>query len=311
MKSYMRPVIVVLYLSLLASTASAQVADEERGPGETESTALEREVTDSAPAYYGDVKVTAKGIKEGDESRAPYALKADVFINGRRVGTTPYSDGLPEGKYQIDVKFGQNQSNTENLDVIPGKTYAVEMMFRIPMSEAERQEWMQKQREKEQKRKETLRRESESVHREWEEMAMPIKKMRKTYLVTGGALTAGGVGLVIAGAVLAAKARDLNEEVDRIHDHWLQEIDPGTRADYADTIKDKEDSRDLKNGLGISFLAVGGAALATGVVFFIITPSLPDEPEPREGINPFDLSTLRLSPMVSSGFAGGELTFVF
>lgn len=307
----MRSVTAMLFLSMLASTASAQGADDERGPGETELTAPEREVTDSSPAYYGDVKVTAKGIKEGDESRAPNALKADVFINGRRVGTTPYSDGLPEGKYQVDVKFGQNQSNIENLDVIPGKTYAVEMVFRIPMSEAERQERMQKQRENEQKRKEKLRREWESVHREWEEVAMPIKKVRKTYLFTGGALTAGGVGLVVAGAVLAAKARDLDEEVDRIHDLWLRETDPGTRADYADTIKDKEDSRDLKSGLGISFLAVGGAALATGVVFFIITPSLPEEPEPPEGVDLFDLSTLRLNPMIGSGFAGGELTFVF
>ena len=128
--------------------------------------------------YYGDVSVTATGIKEGDETSTPREMKGEVFINGIRVGVTPYEDGLPEGTYTIEVRQKKHAPKARRVTVVPGETHKVDLRFKIPLTKAERDERLQKAWEAQQKEQEELERRWRIEHAEWEDVARPLQKQR-------------------------------------------------------------------------------------------------------------------------------------
>ncbi len=262
-------------------------------------------------SYYGELTVIAKGYKENDKNQTLRSVEAEVFINGSRVGTTPYRDGLPAGSYKVEVKFGASNLQRKTVIITAGKTHSIRMKFRIPLTAAERDALEEKRRAEKRARQEKLRAQWQTEHDAWKEEADPLRAKRNPMLVSGIILAVSGVTLVITGAALEDKARNENEQAEISYDNWKTSVDPEEQEFYADSIKKHQNLRDRSNVAGITCLSIGGAAAATSIILFVLMPSVPREPRPPSGLDLLSISSLKINPLFTPGFQGASLEFSF
>ncbi|MCP4675996.1 MAG: PEGA domain-containing protein [Deltaproteobacteria bacterium] len=268
---------------------------------------------DSGGDYWGSLLVTAEGVRKHGKDRAPHPIEADVYLNGKKVGVTPYRDGLPEGNYEVMVKRGKISPYVKTIPIVPGRLHRVEAKLIIPMTSEERSAYQREQQEKERIRREQQTAEWREEHDAWEKKALPLRKKRIPMLVSGIVLGITGTGFMIGGGVVETKAQDQNEKINTYHEYWQNSVSTADLDFYSNKIKQYKEWRDRNHALGITYMCIGGAALATSITLFIVlivTPRVPKEPEPPVGLSVFTPS-LRLSPMLGSQTAGAGLTLSF
>ena len=257
--------------------------------------------------YYGDLSVIAHGIREADPNAPPSVLEAYVYINGTPVGRTPYWDGLPAGKYSVEVRYGDDSTSRYIVDVTPGKSYAIEAKLTVPMTPEERAQ----RKEKAEAELRALREKAYDAYREaaeaWDAKWKPLVPKRKRMRTLGGVLLGTGLSALIPGAALVVSASKDDDTVQSLYAGWLQSVDTESREHYAALIADKQSTRDHKNISGIILLATGGAMSVAGTVLLPLSPNIPEKPEP----NGYMLSTLRISPWASPNAGGLSLHLRF
>jgi hypothetical protein len=281
---------------------------EEPPPAEPPAAPTELAPVPVDEAYYADFSVTAQGRKEGDQQGSPKPFAADVFINGRLVGTTPYEDGLPTGTYKIEVKSAGRLLHAKTIDVTPGGSYVVEAEGVIPLTDAERAEIDKRRQEEHEARQEMLRREWEETRARWEDADRHIRDERRPFLVSGTILMIGGVGLVIGGAVLEAAAVREQDRLEDLHNQYQIAYDLDEIAWLEEEMDAARHARDVNNALGITFLVVGGAAVVTSIVLYSVMPAKLEEPTPPAGLI---FAGVEVSPLVAPDFAGLGLSAGF
>ncbi len=251
------------------------------------------------------------GKKEGDKSGPLTPIEAEVFINGKKVGTTPFEDGLPEGTYQLEIRYGREATQKEQISVIPGRAQQFEAQLTIPMTKEERKAIQEKRRQEEQAEQEMLKDKWREDHNIWKAEATPLKEKRRPLLISGIVLISSGAALILTGGILEANAKEKDSEANSYQTDWKRETDEAVRDSLAKKIKDAQDSRDVSHATGLSFLAIGGAAFVSSIVLFIVMPSIPEEPNPPEGLGYFNVSSLRLAPMLGPKSQGASLSLKF
>jgi hypothetical protein len=260
--------------------------------------------------YYGELIVTTTGTREGDESNKPVSMKADVFVNGRKLGRTPLEDGLPAGTYLVEVKSGGRVLHSETIDLVGGRTSRVEARGVIPLTAAERAAAADARRQAYADEQAELAAAWDQIRTEWRAEDETVRARRRPYLIGGTVALIGGLGLAVSGITLEARAKREDEEAFSNYDKWQAATDPDEIERYESRMDEALRSRDISHGLGISFLAVGGAALVTGTVLFWLMPSRLEEPRPPPGLEgpaPFSLELLPLlGPDVAGMGVGGR-----
>ena len=113
--------------------------------------------------------------------------------------------------------------------------------------------------------------------------------------------TVGGVGLAaaITGIALQVKA---NGDMDDYDDGIAEQCPSGCpRGDVSSSILDKKDTAELHSTIGVSMIAVGGAALASGVVLLVL-----NQPKKVGEDN-----KVKITPAVTPGGAGVSFAMPF
>lgn len=259
-------------------------------------------------AYYANVYVTTIGTKEGSSEGEPKSVQADVYVNGRLVGTTPLEEGLPTGTYKIEVKSKGRLLHAQTLDVNAGGSYRVEAKAIIPLTESERAEREKQRREEYEARQAELAKEWDETRGEWEVEDAAAAAKRKPYLIAGTALMIGGLGLLGAGIGMEVRAKQEDDNVDKYYELWRTEVDSDLIKEYRDKFEEAKDSRNTFHALGITFLAVGGASVITSIVLYSLMPARPEEPSPPAGLM---FGRLEVQPLIAPDLAGLTLAASF
>jgi hypothetical protein len=275
----------------------------------------EREASTPPPrapgSYYAALSVTAMGIRPTDPEYAPSPISAKVYINGALVGTTPYEDGLPAGRYRVKIEYNSEAPKIADIDVEAGRSYSVDSEFPVPLTREENEArrealWAAQQAERKEALAEWKRR-----HEAWTVEADAIRPKRRRRLIPGSVLTASGAGAVVAGSALMILASSAQEDIDRYYNTWLQSTDPETIDAYATKVRDREDSRDAKRTAGIALLGAGGAAAIAGIVLMSLSPRLPEAPRPPADADKLELTGVMVLPSVNGRRAFAALGFSF
>ncbi|MDD5305735.1 MAG: hypothetical protein PHU25_00300 [Deltaproteobacteria bacterium] len=261
--------------------------------------------------HFGDLSVTLTGVKEGSGRKVDGPADADVLVNGRRVGFAPYNDGLPAGRYHVKVVRGKDTLAQSVVDIVAGKRHVVEAATKVPMTAEERASWNEEQTKKRDKRVRMERAAWEAKRAEWETAAGKAREERFPYLVSATVLGGAGIAMVIGGGVAESMALDQNDKVSSNYHMWQEQTDPEAIAAAEKNVKSAREARDLDNTLGTSFLVIGGAAIATSVVLFIIMPGIPDEPSAPAALGSWIGASINLSPLVGDGAKGAALEVRF
>ncbi|MBN2718281.1 MAG: PEGA domain-containing protein [Deltaproteobacteria bacterium] len=259
----------------------------------------------SVQPYYGDVNVTASGLKELTNESVP--LVANVYINGRFVGTTPYMDGLPGGEYQIRVE-ANGDSRLYPINVIPGKNCSVDALLTVPISDEERVAVQRRKDEAAARRQAEQLKAFQPVIEAWKREDAAVQQKRKSLLTASGLLLASGTVMTIAGIVFAVK-------FNRQDDNYQSAL---SQFEQATAPEDIEANRDYLQGLqtdkkrnrifaGI-FISAGITAVVTSLVLMGITPKRPKRPDA-----PFEYSAIsfRAMPFAATGAGGISLAATF
>ncbi|MDJ0763657.1 MAG: hypothetical protein QNJ97_11790 [Myxococcota bacterium] len=268
--------------------------------------------------FYGTLKAFAQGTKEGDERKKIHQLNAQVFINGRHVGNTPYQDGLPRGMYTVQIRFINNLKKTYKVSIVPGATHAIKAEFIVPLTLEERREIARlqaeaakKRRAAEQKQQAALRREWNTKRQAWEVEVSPIYKARKPYKLWGSILAGSGAALILGGAIFEGVAHKEDQRARDSAENWEMATDPELQAQYADRVDQHQQNRDINHAIAISSFAVGGAAAVASAIFFFLMPKVPESPAPPPGLKLGKNASAHLTPIISPNTAGLDLTLAF
>jgi hypothetical protein len=253
-------------------------------------------------ASFIDVKIDAEGARKHrpEEGRSP--VEAEVFINGRYVGKTPFADGLPPGRYLFEVKAHEQTAERE-VTVVAGDNVDFAVSFDIPMTEEERAA--------EQERVATLARtqrakdeaERQEIYAGWKRDSEAVNRKRRPMIGAGVPLLVLGLCLIPAGIVFEVSAVEEDEKYAAHKAAWLSAVDPWDIAEEEDAMNDAARVRDLNNGLGIASLVIGGASLITGIVLVALAPDRVEKPA-RLGLAASG-RRVDLSFMPSAGADGG------
>ncbi len=111
---------------------------------------------------------------------------------------------------------------------------------------------------------------------------------------------------------METEAKDWNEGAEDSYESWKAAETKDEQEYYKDKAEDKEHTRNVDHALGITFFAVGGASIITGIVLFILMPHhIPKEPKRAPGLFPSFTSSLQLSPILGPETVGAGLTYRF
>ena len=257
--------------------------------------------------HYGELRVLATGVREAAPTEPPTELEADVYINGVPVGRTPYSDGLPAGKYEVAVRYKDAAPYQRILTVVPGQSYSVDARLTVPMTAAERAEQVKMREAERQQRQEEAYTAFQEASEAWDAKWLPLVPKRKRHKVMGSVFLAVGLAALIPGAVLVVSASKDDDLIQGWYSGWLRSIDTESQEQYAALIEDKQSSRNNKHVSGIVLLAAGGAMAVAGTVLLPLAPKIPEKPEP----NRYMLSSVRISPWASPEAGGLSLHLRF
>ncbi len=67
-------------------------------------------------------------------------LKAQVFINGDRVGVTPFEEQLGPGSYDIELRYQEQPSKKKRINIIPKEEKRMKAVFTWPLEVSQAQE---------------------------------------------------------------------------------------------------------------------------------------------------------------------------
>jgi hypothetical protein len=253
------------------------------------------------PLEYTTLSITARATREAAPDEPPAAVEADVFVNGRFAGRTPFSDGLPAGTYRIEIRHDGEVRHTEVLTLTGEGARAIEAAFRLPLTAAERRELEARREEERQKRlaEEQAARERELA--EYEAALAEARAKRRPFVIPGAVLLVAGLALIPTGIGFEVAAKREDEKVTENYEKWLQSTDADDLERYGDRGAEAREARDLNNALGITFLVIGSAALVTGIVVLAVAPDKPERPG----------SALSLTPLAGPDLAGLALVAKF
>ena len=93
-------------------------------------------------------------------------------------------------------------------------------------------------------------------------------------------MISGVAGAVLSGAGIAFEvgAQDLQVQARSTRAAWESEPDAGARATLARTLDDKLAKRDLRHGVGLVSLGLGGAGLILAGYLLFTVPTVAEEP---------------------------------
>jgi hypothetical protein len=249
------------------------------------------------PLEYTTVSVTARATREAAPDEPPAEVDADVFVNGRFAGRTPFSDGLPAGTYRIEVRHAGEVRHTEVLALTGEGERAIDAGFVLPLTVAERREQEERAKEERQKRLAEEQAARERVLAEYETALAEARAKRRPFVIPGAVLLVVGLALIPTGIGFEVAAKREDEKVTDHYDDWIQATDPADIAKYEQRLEDARDTRDLDHALGITFLVVGSAALVSGIVVLAVAPDKPEAPGAALAVTPLagpDLAGLAL-----------------
>jgi len=249
-----------------------------RGSGGEGISGAHRGAAETAPpAAFVDVKVDADGARKHrpDEGRVP--VEAEIFINGRYVGKTPFEDGLPPGRYFFEIK-AHGQTADREVTVVAGDGVDLAVSFDIPMTEEETAAERARVAILERERKARAAAERQEIYDEWTRESEAVNRKRRPMIGAGVPLLVLGLCLIPAGTVFEVYAADEDEKYSAHKAAWLSAVDPWDIAEEEDAMNDAAQARDLNNGLGIAALVVGGASLITGIVLVAKAPDRVKKP---------------------------------
>jgi hypothetical protein len=203
---------------------------------------------------FGEVTVRAEAHREGRPEDETEEIEAEVHINGRFAGKTPFEDGLPPGTYRIEIRRGGRAIHGKTITVTGGASYAVVGRAKIPMSEEERR-----------RRMEQHRRALEEKAREAEEAAAEIARREaigRTQRGWGAGLITIGGALGLAGGITGIVTLS---EYNRLKNEC------GDTADgcSSSSIEENHTKAVATNWL----LGAAGVSLLTGIIVYAAAPS--------------------------------------
>ena len=257
--------------------------------------------------YYGELLVLATGVREAAPTAPPSELEAEVYINGVPVGRTPYSDGLPTGKYEVAVRYKDAAPYQSILTVVSGRTHRVDARLTLPMTLEERAEQAKMREIERRKQQEEAYAAYQEASEAWDAKWLPVVPKRKRNRVMGSVFLAVGLAALIPGTALVVSASKDDDVVQDWYSAWLRSLDTESQEQYAALIEDKQSTRNTKNVSGIALLAAGGAMAVVGTVLLPLAPKIPERPEP----NGYMLSSARISPWASPEAGGLSLHLRF
>ena len=256
--------------------------------------------------YYGDINVTVSGVKE--RTSEPVAIRADVYINGRFVGQTPYANGLPGGKYDIRVE-AEGSSMVYPIRVVPGEIYNINARITVALS-AEEQLEMQRQADavaaKQLEDRLALHRQSIDA---WQQEVAEIRQRRKPILLTAGLLALAGTGMTIAGSVFLSKYHKQTDNYEDAKRAFEQATTPEDIEMYRDYLTDIQTDKKRNRIFAAVFLPVGITSLVASLVFLGCAPKKP--PRPLVPAELLGLTALRVVPFAAPGASGVGLSGTF
>jgi hypothetical protein len=107
---------------------------------------------------------------------------------------------------------------------------------------------------------------------------------------------------------MEVRAKQEDENVDKYYDLWRTEVNSDAIKEYRDKFEEAKDARNTFHALGITFLAVGGAAVITSIVLYSVMPARPEEPTPPNGLM---FGRLEVQPLIAPELAGLALSASF
>ena len=256
--------------------------------------------------FYGDISVTASGVKEVTGERI--SLQAEVYINGRFVGQTPYSDGLPRGKYEVRLEAG-SASKRYPVDVKPGEQYEIKAELPVALTDGERLEMARAENEADQKQRQEQIAYYQEAYDLWRDENDAVQKKRKPLLLTSGLLMGAGAAMTIAGIVFLSKFKNQQENYDDADAVFLRATDPADIEYYRSYLARTEKGMKQNKVLAAVFLPTGIVSLIGSLVFLGLAPKKPGKPN-----IPFELKgyiTMATAPVVFPGGGGLSVTGTF
>jgi hypothetical protein len=284
-------------LALIAAFAAAPIAAGAQDVPPPSAPPIEQAPADAL------VRIRAVATYEARPEEPALTYVAKIFVNGAAAGKTPYEARFAPGRYSVDVESDGQRATTE-LEVVAGKTYNVKARFYIPMTAQEKRARQEAELARLKAEKEAAEVVWRQAHDTWEREDAAARKRRRPYVIAGSVLLVAGAGLAIGGAVAEAKAQDEQDKYVAQRDAWAAAAAPEDIDYWEQQMADSADARDKDNGMGIAFLAVGGAAIVGGIVALALLPRRPPEPERGDG----DERGAELAVLPSGGPGAAGLT---
>jgi hypothetical protein len=226
-------------------------------------------------SYYGEVIISVTGVKK--TTKAPVPLVAEIFVNDRYVGQTPYRDGFPRGNYMIRLEANGN-AMTYPIQVIPGSVHEVNGQLLVPLTNEERLENQRKRDEEAKLRRSAEIKQWQLAYDDWKTANDKVQLRRKPYMITAGILLPTGLGLTIAGLVTLSKYKTQSDDYDSAEAEFNQLTNPIDIREYRTYLRDTESSMKKNKVMTAVFLPVGLTAALTSLAMFVLAPARPREP---------------------------------
>lgn len=267
-------------VDLLAVAVERAVRAAELGVGEDTPPAVATPAPPAPPpgeCCYGELTVHATDVARPGLS-APAEIAAAVLINGRYVGVTPFTDGLPVGGYVVVVQHPDGRTFRQQVALRNGERRQLRAEFRPPPTAAELAMLAQQRRAAQEAARQRRIAQWEADHAAWQRGLAQTEDARAP-LTTAAWITAGaGAALVGAGVFFVVEAVGAHDDARSTAARWGMATTASDQANLQRQLAEDQSDRDTYGALGASFLAVGGASLASSLVLLIARPGFDEEP---------------------------------
>lgn len=229
------------------------------------------------PGAYGDLSVRAVYLSRVADQPAE-ATQAEVVINGRPMGSTPFAASLPVGSYDVVVHHPDGQKFRRRLSIQRGDRQELQAEFHVPPTAEERKAIADARRARLRALAAEQSAQWAADHKAWQDDVARVDDDRTPW-TTAAIITAGaGVALVGTGVFFGVKAKEADDDAHSAAGAWAMAASEKTRTTLEDRIAEHQSDRDTDVMLSASLLAGGGVALVTSAVLLIVRPGFPEEP---------------------------------